>query len=294
MKKTIRTYLSGITAVLFSVVFIASCEDVVDVDLPTEEPRLIIDALIRVDTSKVFTDVVVKVAETGSFFGTVPPAELQQITITNSETGVGEVLIEQEPGTGIYRNPDPFPTAELLESEWLLQIDYEDQIYFAYAQFTPSVPIDSAVQGDGILFDEDDTEVIIAFTDSGERDDFYLFDFDFANYLVTKDEFYQGQLFEFSYYYDDLLVAGDTVNISLMGVDEDFYNYMDQLITQSEEGFGPFETPSLTVRGNIINATDMDNNNNFNNLNNTDNFALGYFAIVQEFKETVIIEDRAP
>jgi hypothetical protein len=292
MKYTKRTYIFGLITFLSLFVVMQSCEDVIDVDLPTEEPRLIVDALIRVDTSEVFTDIIVKVAETGSFFGTVPPVELQQITITNLDTGVGEVLLELEPGTGIYQNPDPFATAELLEGEWLLQIDYQDQLFLAYAEFIPSVPIDNVVQGDGILFDEDDTEVIITFTDSAERDDFYLFDFDFANYLVTEDEFYQGQQFEFSYYYDESLVAGDSINISLMGVDEDFYNYMDQLITQSEEDFGPFETPSLTVRGNIINATDIDNN--FNNLNNTNNFALGYFAIVQEFKETIIIEDQGP
>jgi hypothetical protein len=147
------------------------------------------------------------------------------------------------------------------------------------------------VQGDGFLFDEEETEVIITFTDSDLRDDFYLFDFDFSNYLVTEDEFYQGQQFEFSYYYDNLLVPGDTVNISLMGVDQDFHNYMDQLITQSEGGFGPFDTPSLTVRGNIINVTDMDNGNNFDNPNNADNFALGYFAIVQEYKEMLVIEE---
>ena len=76
-----------------------------------------------------------------------------------------------------------------------------------------------------------------------------------------------------------------------MGVDEDFYTYMDQLILQSEEDFGPFETPALTVRGNFINATNIDNNNNFDNLNDINNFALGYFAIVQEYKETLVVQE---
>ena len=76
-----------------------------------------------------------------------------------------------------------------------------------------------------------------------------------------------------------------------MGVDEAFANYMNKLIEQSEGAFGPFETPAITVRGNIINATTIDNENNFDNTNTSDNFALGYFAIVQEDKQTIIVEE---
>ncbi|MBT8255370.1 MAG: DUF4249 domain-containing protein, partial [Bacteroidia bacterium] len=39
----------------------ASCEDVIEVDLPSEDPRLIIDALIRVDSTQTSTLVTVKV-----------------------------------------------------------------------------------------------------------------------------------------------------------------------------------------------------------------------------------------
>ncbi len=293
MKNTIRTYFYGAIAVFSLVIFMSSCEDVIDVDLPTEEPRLIIDALIRVDTNEAFTKVIVKVSQTSSFFETIPAANIQQLTITNLDIQGGgidpPVLTEEEPGSGIYSKI--FETDYLTQGSLFLQVDFEDKLYVATTQFIPAVPFDKVEQGDGFLFDEEETEVIIAFTDLDVRDDFYLFDFDFANYLVTEDEFYQGQQFEFSYYYDKLLVPGDTVNISLMGVDQEFYNYMDQLITQSEGGFGPFSTPSLTVRGNIINATDIDNINNSNNLNNANNFALGYFAIVQEFKEMLVIEE---
>lgn len=268
----------------------ASCEDVIDVDLPSEDPRLIIDALIRVDSTQPSTLVTVKVSETNSFFETVPPANLQQVTMSNLDNpgGKGQVLLEEEPGSGIYSRL--FPTNQLLADRWFLQVDFEDTFYVANAKLIPAVPLDSVEQGDGILFDENDTEVIITFTDSDERDDFYLFDFDFANFLVTEDEFYQGQQFSFSYFYDDQIEPGDQAEISIMGVDESFYNYMNKLIEQSEGPFGPFETPAITVRGNIINASEIDNNNNFNNTDNPDTFALGYFAIVHEFKEVIVFE----
>lgn len=288
-----KKYCNGILIIMSFILLMVSCQEVIDVDLPTEEPRLIIDALVRVDTNEAFTKVTVKVSETSSFFESIPAANLQQITLTNLDLPGGginpPVLIEETPGSGIYSKV--FDTDFLTQGSLFLQIDFEDEFYVATARFVPTVPIDNLVQGDGILFDEDDTEVIVTFTDSDERDDFYLFDFDFGNYLVTEDEFYQGQQFEFSYFYDEALAVGDTLNISIMGVDEDFYTYMDQLILQSEEDFGPFETPALTVRGNFINATNIDNNNNFDNLNDINNFALGYFAIVQEYKETLVVQE---
>jgi len=287
MKKSI--YLFSIVAILAT---ITACEDVVDVDLPTEAPRLIIDALIRVDTMQTTTLVSVKVSETNSFFESLPPANLQQITLVNLDFPLGgtdpPVLNEEQSGTGIYTRL--FPTEYLTQGRLFLQVDFEDEFFVANAQFVPTVPIDTIEIGDGILFDEDDTEIIVTFTDNPDRDDYNLFDFDFGNFLVTEDEFYQGQQFSFSYFYDELLEVGDEVEVSIMGTDEEFAKYMNKLIEQSEGDFGPFETPSITVRGNFINATNIDNEGTFDNTGDSNNFALGYFAVVQEFKRTVVIE----
>ena len=287
MKKSI--YLFSIVAILAT---ISACEDVVDVDLPTEAPRLIIDALIRVDTMQTTTLVRVKVSETNSFFESLPPANLQQITLVNLDFPLDgtdpPVLTEEQSGTGIYTRL--FPTKYLTQGRLFMQVDFEDKFFVANAQFIPTVPIDALENGDGILFDEDDTEIIVTISDAPDRDDFYLFDFDFSNFLVTEDEFYQGQEFSFSYYYDINLVPGDEVAVSIMGVNQDFALYMDKLIEQSEGGFGPFDTPAITVRGNFINATNIDNEGSFDNTGNPDNFALGYFAVVQEFKQVLVID----
>lgn len=282
-------YLFSIIAVLAT---ITSCEDVIEVDLPTEAPRLIIDALIRVDTLQTTTLVTIKVSETNSFFESLPPANLQQITLVNLDFPLGgtdpPVLNEETSGTGIYTRL--FPTEYLTRGRLFLQVDFEDKFFVANAQFVPVVPIDSLENGDGILFDENDTEVIVTITDASDRDDFYLFDFGFGNYLVTEDEFYQGQEFSFSYYYEEELIAGDEVEVSVMGLDQDFSQYMDKLIEQSEGSFGPFETPSITVKGNFINATNIDNEGTFDNTGDVNNFALGYFAVVQEFKQVLVID----
>ena len=74
-----RKYLL-IIPVLF---LITSCEDVVEIDTPTEPPRLFVDAVIRVDTEMEMTNVSFTVGETSNFFDEPQPAELNEIQITN-------------------------------------------------------------------------------------------------------------------------------------------------------------------------------------------------------------------
>ncbi|WP_411031708.1 hypothetical protein [Spongiimicrobium sp. 3-5] len=287
--------MKKILFLVFIILIFTRCEDVVEIDVPEEEPRLIVDALIRVDESLPIVNAVIKVSLTSPFFGTIPPANLRQISITNLALPTTPnpnfiILEENEPGTGIY---EVLTTIDFFQDgELLLQIDYEDQIFLASTRYVKTVPIDNLEQGNGTLFEDDETEIIITYTDDGSREDFYIFDFDFDEFLVTEDTFFQGQQFQFSYFYDQDLQPGQEVEISILGADLSFYNYMNQLIEQSGDDFNPFATPVATVRGNISNFTDLDNIEFFDNVDLPNNFALGYFAVVQEFKQTITIEER--
>ncbi|MCM4169785.1 hypothetical protein KCTC52924_00014 [Arenibacter antarcticus] len=265
---------------------IIGCQDVIDVELPTEDPRLVIDAVIRInDIFQPKTLVSVKARLSSSFFDSVQPAQLQGISISNTDNNTSINLEETEPGSGVYQTE--WETEQLIEGNLELTLQHLDQTYRANTKFVPGVPIDSLKQGTSTLFREDETEVLVSFTDNGTRNDFYLFDFAFGEYLVTEDEFYQGQRFEFSFFYDKDLKNQKEVKISLLGVDKIFFNYMNQLIQLSGPVTGPFSTPAITVRGNIINITSPVNLNNAK-VNN-DNFALGYFAVCQTFSSTITI-----
>lgn len=284
MKRLI--FLLAIIALVWS-----SCQEVITVELPDQEPKLIVDALIRIDTTQNTTVVSVQARQTSDFFGSITPATLDQITMSNLDNpgnNANQVLLETEPGSGIYQQI--FSTQQLAEDRWFLQIDYRGELYVAESRMQYSVPIDQLTIGDGSLFSEESTELLVRYTDIGDREDFYLFDYGNGDFFASEDVFYDGQQFEFSYFYDQEFNPGDTLTVSIMGIDRDFFNYMNLLREQSEGGFGPFASPAVSVRGNLINATDIDNNNNYNNVNNPDNYALGYFTIVQEYRESVIVE----
>jgi len=285
--------MKKIYSILFMALLFVGCEDVVEIEVPQTPPRLSIDGLVRLDASQAITTVQIKASLTSSFFENVTPAELNSISIINPDYEPTSPLDSQalglvEVAPGIYEGSKG--TIFFTEGELQLAIEHEDQRYLALTRFIPSSPIISLEQGDGTLFSGNETEIEVTFTDDVDRDDFYLVDLDFGDYLVTEDEFYNGQTFKFSYFYDDGVQAGREINISLLGVDEPFYNYMNQLIVQAGGDQGPFQTPSATVRGNIINITEIDNINSFDNVENSDNFALGYFAVCQTFTETIVVE----
>ncbi len=268
--------------------FLIGCEDVIEVDVPSASPRLLVDALIRVNEAQPLVQVNVKVGLTASFFSTTPVTNLEQITIINLESGGLLILIEEQEGSGVY---EAVVTKEFfMEGELILQITHDERLYFARTRYVPTVPIDTLEQGEGVLFEGDETEVIVSFEDAPDRDDFYVFDFDFGEYLVTEDAFYNGQPFSFSYFYDNNLNPGDEVTIGILGADRGFYNYMNQLIQQGGDLMGPFATPVATVRGNVFDVTGLDNQEIKDNVGRPDKFALGYFAVVQEYKKSILIQ----
>ena len=282
-----------------------SCEEVVDVETPTDDPRLVVEALIRVDDTESFLPVQVKVSQTNDFFEEIPVTDVESIVIFYEEFEDGisaftgsSTLAEITPGTGIYE-PDPnfmddqrIPTIVIFAEKVVFNmiIRHQGRTYFAETEYVPAVPILSIQQGNRKFFGEDDTELIVLFADDPSRNNNYVFDFDFNEYLVTDDQFYQGQLFQFSYFYDRRFDSGTEIDISILGADTRFYNYMDLLIEQSAETTGVFQTPVATVRGNVFDITDLDNNQVVDNVARPDEFPLGYFAVVQEYKQTITIQ----
>lgn len=291
--------------IIGTIFLFTSCEDVVDVDLPETEPRLIVDGLLRVDKSQEFIDVRIRMRETSNFFESNPPTQVESAVIAYGVPNeFGEFvnfafssLTEEEPGTGIYV-PDPnFSSDQRIRTEsaelgtiFVLQISHKDKFYYARTEYSPTVPIDDLKQGNNTLFDENETEVIVTLTDDPDRNNFYVFDFGFGNFQTVDDQFFQGQRFGFSYFYDDNLDPGQNITVSILGATEDFYNYMDLLVEQTENNGGVFETPVATVRGNVFDITGLDNIDIFDNVERPNDYALGYFAVAQEFSSSLTIE----
>ena len=290
------------------ILFLTSCEDVVDVELQTNEPQLVVNALLRVDFSQTFVPVEIQVSETTNFFEDNVPTQLDDnatIFYGQPNPDAPEIiediatssLTELEPGSGIYV-PDPsfdgdqrIRTSSILPNTvFILVMEHRGRRYAARTPFSFTVPIDNLEQGDETLFDEDDIELKITISDTPDFENYYVFDFEEGEFLALDDQFIDGQEFEFSYFPERDLEPGEELEVSILGADQQFFNYMDLLVEQTQDDGGVFETPAATVRGNVFDVTGLDNNLLFDNVNRPDAFPLGYFAVVQEFKSRIVIE----
>lgn len=291
-----RLWKIRVSLVLFPIILM-SCEEVIDIELPKEEPRLIVEALVRVDITKEITQVSVKLSLTDSFFGTVPLTETNNLYILTDKFEDDGFILDsgfigfnyEKSDEGIYETT--LATASFEENiRYTLFINHLGRLYAAQTFFSPSPPIDTVIKGNSTLFNDNETEIIITFNDIAEQDNFYVFDLGNGEYLTSNDAFYQDQEYNLSYFYDRQFEPGEEIAVSILGADRGFYNYMDLLIEQSERVFGVFETPVATVRGNVFDITDLDNIDVVDNVATPELFPLGYFAIVQEHKKTLIIE----
>lgn len=275
------------------------CEEVIEVELPATEPRLIIDAIIPVDTTQSETLVSVKVSLTDGFFGTVPLTKLDNIIIETAkelENGLTEIGFITFPDIannfGTYETR--VSTQFLLEEGvfYTLFVDHDERLYADQTYYQSAPEIDSIVQGQGTdnIFEENEIELITSFKDIEEQDNFYIFDYGLGEYATTDDQFYKNQEYSFSYFLKRDIQPNSQLEVRILGADRRFYNYMNLLIEQSEEELDIFQTPVATVRGNVFDIEDLDNIDVKDNVGQPDVFPLGYFAIIQENKATITIQ----
>jgi hypothetical protein len=255
--------MKRIVILLFVFVLFTSCEDVVEVDLNTSEPRLVIEASINLLEDGT-SNSQVKLTLTAPFFDNqIPEVDDASVVVTSDN---GMVYSFNYTGNGIYES-SLIPQSDI---NYILEIIYKGETYSASEQLVAVSSLEFVEQNNNGGFSGDEIELKAFFTDPQGLGDHYFFEGVSQRGIVLDtffDEFFDGNLI-FGFYRVEDLAAGDAVTFNLYGVDEQFYNFMFVLLQQtSDQGGGPFETQPATVRGNIINET------------NLDNYPLGYFRV---------------
>jgi len=273
--KHIKYILLILTITLFT-----SCEEVVDIDLATGTPRLVVDASINWTRGTDGSEQKVKLTMSGSYYNnTVPVVSGATVYITNGNTTVFNFT--ETPGTGEYVCTDFVPE---INQTYTLTVIHDGETYTATEKLYGTPEIENIVQDNEGGFTNDNIEVTYYFPDNGNENNYYVVRVDteiypFPHYGALKDEFQQGNLLSIGVSDEDLK-AGDVINFKLYGVSERYYNYMSILISVVEggAGSGPFQTPPVNARGNIINQT------------NQNKFAMGYFRLAEVEANTYTIQ----
>jgi hypothetical protein len=254
---------------LLLIVLFTNCEKVIDVDVPSIEPKLIIDASFEVlfDESPVVANTVVKLSLSADYFDdTIPPATNASVFLTNlSDNTIINFTDENEDGN--YEPLISFIPADDVEYE--LTIVYDNETYQGKATKVKSTPFTEIIQGDETLFSGEEIELKISFTDNVDAENYYLFNIDTYNFITIEDRFFNGTDYNFSYFYEDENIEfPKNIDLKMSGMTKEYYTYFEILVSQGgQAGGGPFQAIPSSLLGNMINKT------------NEENFPLGYFHI---------------
>ncbi|GAA3588814.1 DUF4249 domain-containing protein [Flavivirga amylovorans] len=258
---------------------LASCEDVVDIDLNTAEPRLVIDASLSWVKGTDGKNQSIKLSLTAPFFDSiVPPATGATVTVTDSNNST--FVFNEIENSGIYINNNFLP---ILNTTYNLTIVYNNETYTATETLIPVTPIEFVEQKNDGGFSGDETEIKAYYNDPSNIKNFYLFEFliikkNSINLEVYDDEFTDGNQI-FAFFSGEDLETGDELKIMSSGISERNFEFLNILLQQTDNESGdPFETQPATVRGNCINQT------------NPDNYPFGYFRVSETSVFSYIIE----
>ncbi len=270
--KFIYLYILFLVLLTFSV----SCTDIVDVDTPVAAPRLVVEASIDVEKGTPGNEQSIKLSESRPYFdnlGELPVTEAA-VKVTNNTTN--EEFVFTNIGNGMYTTSSFVP---VMNQSYTLEIIYKGETYTAQETLTPVPEVDEISQSREGGFNDEALEANIFFYDIAGEENFYFFRFEepgdlLPELLVIPDRFIDGNRMRVFFEKEDdedlnqdEFESGDIANMSFYGISEQYFNYLDILITQYEDGENPFGTIPSPIKGNCVNVT------------HPDNYAFGYFRI---------------
>jgi len=254
---------------ILTVLLFSNCEKVVDIDVPTIEPKLIIDASFEVlfNATPVTANVVVKLKLSTDYFDETIPTVSDAVVFLTNTIDSSVINFSDVNLNGNFTPIINFIPKDAIEYE--LTVIYKSEIYKGTATKVKSTQIDNAMQGDETLFSGKEIEIKVAFKDNVDTENYYLFNFTNNLFLPLEDRFFNGTNYNFSFFYqEDEIEVPTNVTVTMSGITKDYFTYFRILQNQSgTSGGGPFQSVPSSLLGNVINTT------------NEANFPLGYFHI---------------
>ncbi len=266
---------------------IMSCTDVIDVEVPEAAPRLVIEASMDWEKGSNGNEQMIKLSISTPYFENLNETSVTgaSVKVIKDDDQTEVVFIDQNNGS---YTTDQF--VAVIDASYTLEVIYENEVYLATEKMTPVAGITEVFQSKENGFDKNALEVNVEYVDPEDIKNFYLIKFQRRGDLLPtlfdmKDEFTDGNLM--TIFYEKLededsgeteFQPGDVVDISLLGVSEQYYNYISLLIEQSGGVGGPFSTIPAEIKGNCFNITAPDN------------YSFGYFRVSEVDKRVYTFE----
>lgn len=274
MKLKIKPVLS-----LLGYMALVSCEEVIDLDLGKNEPRIVIEGTVTTDQGP-YTVKINQSVDYGEL-NEFPPVSGATVSVKDDQGATATVVEVDE---GIYSVQD---IQGQNGRSYTIEVSYNGETYQASSLLPPTdIPIQSLEYTfeEETLFIDEGYYLTAYFADPIEETNYYrlrifvngevyYFERDDNrvrddNFWLINDKFFNGKLMDFEF--PHTLKAGDKVDVELHQVDRTTFDYYRTLV-------------DLMGVGGVAPA---------NPLSNWSNGALGYFGAISVSYASMVIEEE--
>ena len=266
-----KKYISILMAAL-----LISCEEVIELDLNSSDPQVVIEANLTNDISKNF----VKITESTDFYNpgnyiNISNAEVK-IVVNNTEE---YILNEISPGNYFNENLLAVP-----ENEYRIVVDYSGKNYEAVSQVPKPILIDSlSYKLETRPFNKDKKylELHVHFKDNPDRKDFIRF-------VIYKN----SEKLDGIFLYDDRLTNGNNIDFFFFNFNDEEFNSGDKILVE----LNTIDQKSHTYFKTLRNARANSRSGPFgsaapaNPETNWNNNAFGYFSAFAYYSKEIILQ----
>lgn len=222
--------------------FFFSCEDVIELDLENESPRLIIEAYVDISSQSAKAII----SQSNGFYESTDLIRISDGLVKLQTADKEYTLLETEAGIYEVGNIVTSPDERLT-----LTVDVDGQTYIAETDVPHKVSLDTIEKNPfnapfGINSDEQTYQVIASWMDKANVENYYrlrpFIDDKQANvYTLTNDRGIDGRAI--TQPIRDFFEEGKTVELELLSVSKSYYEYFIQLSAiqgQGAESGNPF------------------------------------------------------
>ncbi len=264
-------------SLLFFIIFLLGCEDVIQVDVESSKPQIVIEARISNSLNNNF----VKITETTNYFNPNTYKVISGAEVKIKENNKAEYLLE-ETSAGIYQSHQ---LVTVPQNQYSITVNVKGKKYAAESYVPSTINIDSITyQIKKRPFKKEKfLELHVYFQDNKNQKDF-------ARFVIYKN----GERIKKIFLYDDRLTNGNYINYFFFNFDKETFKLGDKIFVEmqsiDEQTYKYFKTlrnaTSQKVRGPVGAAAPANPTTNWNNN------ALGYFSAFTVSTGSVILSKK--
>lgn len=263
---------------------LTSCTEIIDIDLPTAEPRLVVEGNLDFNKMGTTDTVFVKLSLTTDYFNLeIPPVNNARVHLIDKEGN--QYLFQELEQTGRYYSTEIAKPND--GDSFKLKIEYDNDLYEATETYLSSPEILEIKQTRETFFNDDYYVLRIYYQDvprANENLNYYYLLFNEPRKrphpVVLSNEYSKGSRMESMFIADKDIKVGEQIELELGQISRNYYDFTLRLSDAINNGGGPFQVPSGQITGNVKNLTTPEKE------------ALGYFRVIEKQQTTHTIFEQ--